>query len=263
VRLLRRILITVVIAGAVILTGIYWAGPIVLSFYAARKVPPVARVVPMELKDHTISQNGGMRLSYLGYDFEVPWSDLDEAKTTLYPKDKSEKTRVVLAFRSGLRLVVTAVPAREFANEFTKEDFRMPAQKFEAVFGHGAATSDYTFVRNVYEFTPAKMHYWSLSAGVHYREQVVLIVKSIMPVRAAETGIFYVQNQNYKGFQQGDPAVRKGDLVLDLYSGDNHCEIIFLQKDYHDIAGVTQPEINRIIQSLHRTADSELVSSGK
>ena len=255
-RLVRRILVTVAIVFAVILASACWIAPVALSFYAAKKAPAIARVMPTDLKDQTTSQGPGTKLSYFGYDFEVPWNDLDEAKTTLYPKDKPEKTRVVLGFRSGLRLIVTAVPAREFANEFAA-DFKMPAQKFEAVFGQGTATSDYNFVRNVYEFTPAKMHYWSLSTGVHYREQAVLIVKSLMPAKAAETGIFYVRNKDYHGFQQGDPKLRQDSLILDLYSEDNHFEVILLQKDYHDPTGVTQSEINRIIQSLRRTTPTE------
>ena len=255
-RLVRRILVTVAIVFAVILASACWIAPVALSFYAAKKAPAIARVVPTDVKDQTTSQGPGMKLSYFGYEFEVPWNDLDEAKTTLYPKDKPEKTRVVLGFRSGLQLIVTAVPAREFANEFAT-DFKMPTQQFEAVFGQGTATSDYNFVRNVYEFTPAKMHYWSLSTGVHDREQAVLIVKSLMPAKAAETGIFYVQNKDYHGFQQGDPKHRQDSLVLDLYSEDNHFEVILLQKNYHHATGVTQSEINRVIQSLRRTTPTE------
>jgi hypothetical protein len=259
-RLFRRILATTVITVAVILAGLYRIAPIAISFYTARKALPVARIVPTELKDHSVSQAPGTRLSYLGYEFEVPWSDLDEAKTALYPRDKPEKTRVVLAFRSGLRLMVTAVAAREFA-QLWATDFKMPPQNFEAVFGRGTATSDYTFVRKVYEFTPAKMHYWSLSTGVHYREHVMLIIKSIMPVKAADTGIFYVQNQEYRGFQQGNPEIRQDRLVLDLYSDEKHFEVMFLQKDYRNAAGVTQPEINRVIQSVRRATPTEAVAS--
>ncbi len=83
------------------------------------------------------------------------------------------------------------------------------------------------------------------------------MIKSIMPSKAAETGIFYVQNKDYHGFQQGDPKLRQDSLVLDLYSEDNHFEVIFLQKDYHDAASVTQSEINRVIQSLHKTTPRE------
>jgi hypothetical protein len=184
-------------------------------------------------------------------EFEVPWSDLDGTKTELYPKDKPEKTRAVLIFRSGLRMMVTAVPAREFANEFAT-DFKMPSQKFEAVFGHGTAASDYAFVKSVYEFTPDKMHYWSLSSGVHYREQVMLMIKSIAPAKPAETGIFNLQSQRYKGFQQGDPDIRQDRLLANLYSDDGSVEFVFLQKEYRNAVGVTQPEINSIVQSLRK-----------
>src|ERR1700693_958829 len=156
-RLFRRILITVVVTFAVLVAAIYWIAPIGLSFYAARKDLPVARLVPNVLKDHSVSLASGTKLSYLGYEFQVPWSDLDESKTALYPKDKSEKTRVVLAFRSGLRLVVTAVPPREFAHLWAT-DFKTPPQGVDILFGPGSSTSDYTFVRNVYGFTPDKMH---------------------------------------------------------------------------------------------------------
>ncbi|MFZ0863712.1 MAG: hypothetical protein WB781_28025 [Candidatus Sulfotelmatobacter sp.] len=254
--ILRRILVTVVIPCGVILAGAYWIAPIALSFYAAKKVPATARAVPTDLKDHSVSQASGMRLSYVGYDFEVPWSDLDNAKTTLYPNDKSDKTEVVLAFRSGLRLMITAVPAREFAHEFAT-DFKMSSQKFDAVFGDGTAISDYLVAKDIYDFSPNQMHYWSLSSGVHYREQRMLTLKSILPAEPAESGIFNIQNASYKGFQQGNPQIRQDNLLVNLYSDDGSVQIKFCQKDYRSPTGVTQPEINRIVQSLQRKAAPE------
>lgn len=255
-KLLRRILTTIVVTLAVIFVCIYWVAPIALSFYAARTALPVAKIVPTELKDHSVSQSPGTKLSYLGYEFEVPWNDLDGTKTELYPKDKPEKTRVVLVFRSGLRLMLTAVRPREFA-QLWATDFKIQPRGVDILFGPGSSTSDYVFVRNVYEYTPDKMHYWSLSPGQHAREQMVLLIKSIMPAKAAETGIFYVQNLDYKGFQQGNPEIRQDRLVLDLYSDESHFELMFLQKDYHNATGVTQAEINRVIQSVRKAASTE------
>jgi len=61
-------------------------------------------------------------------------------------------------------------------------------------------------------------------------------------------------NQSSKGFQQGDPHVVREDLlIVDLYSDDGGVEVMFLQKGYQNPTGVTQPEINRIVQSLHKT----------
>jgi hypothetical protein len=252
----------VAITVAVILAGTYWIGPIALSFYTARKVPPVARVVPTELKDHTVSEAARTRLSYLGYDFEVPWSDLDQSRTELYPKDKSEKRSVICVFNSGLRLWLKVVPPREFAGLWAT-DFKTPPRTFEAIFGPGSASSDYVFVNSVYGFTPDKMHHWSLSQPTHVREQMVLITKSMMLVKAADSGIFNLHTQSYAGFQQGDPRAGRDTVVVDLYSGDDHVEMLFLQKDYNNSLGVTQPEINAVVQSLHRAAPKELASSEK
>jgi len=90
---------------------------------------------------------------------------------------------------------------------------------------------------------------------------MVLIVKSIMPVKAADAGIFNLQNQEYKGFQQGNPGTSRDSLVVDLYSDDDHFEMILQQKNYNNPAGVTQPEINRIVQSVHRLRPSEVAIS--
>jgi hypothetical protein len=120
-RLLVRILVTVGIVLAAVFVSVQWVAPIALSFYAAKKAPPVARVVPIDLKDKSVSKTPGEKLSYFGYDFELPWSDLDETQTKLYPKDNPKKSRVDLRFHSGLRLLVTAVLAREWINGLAEE----------------------------------------------------------------------------------------------------------------------------------------------
>jgi hypothetical protein len=115
-------------------------------------------VVPAELGDHTVSQTPGTKLSYLGYEFETPWSDLDQSKTERYPKDKPDKTAVVLTFRSGLRLRLTAFPNGEWETLFTT-DLKLSPQQFEQFVGREGAKSDYVFLQSLYEFTPDKMHY--------------------------------------------------------------------------------------------------------
>jgi hypothetical protein len=216
-------------------------------------------VVPNDLKDASVSSAAGRKLSYFGYEFEVPWTDLDESKIKLYPENKPEKTMAILTFHSGLRLWVKSGQPRSFAEQFVK-DFKMSPQAFEAVFGHEAAVSDYAFTKRVFEFTPEKMHHWALSPPLLTREEVLVVIKSIMPSKPAETGIFNIGNRDFQGFQQGDPRVRQEHLLVTLYSRDGSFEISFLQKDYASSIGVTQPEINRIVQTLHRLPASEVAS---
>lgn len=149
---LARILITVIITLAVIFVGVIWVAPIALLYYAAKKAPAVTRVVPTELNDNSVSGAPGQKLSYFGYEFEVPWTDLDETQTKLYPKDKPEKNRADLRFRSGLRILVTAIPPREWAKGLAAS-FHASPQAIEAAFGQDA-NSDYRFVKALYELRP-------------------------------------------------------------------------------------------------------------
>jgi len=129
-----------VVRLVVVFAVLPWAADVALTFYAAKKVPAIARVVPAELGDHTVSQTPGTKLSYLGYEFETPESDLDQSKTELYPKDKPDKTAVVLMFRSGRRLRQTAFPNGEWESLFTT-GFRLSPPQFEQFVGHAAAKS--------------------------------------------------------------------------------------------------------------------------
>lgn len=247
-RLLRRILTAVVITLAVIAFLVFWVAPAALSFDAARKASPVTRVVPTGLKDLSVSQVPGTRLSYVGYEFEIPWTDLDESQTRSVPKDHPEM--VGLAFRSGLHLIVSA--ARALPNGFVRE-WKLSPHNFESVFAAAAAQSDYDFHKHLYEFTPDKMHLWALSPSVHYREQFLLDVKKVVLAgSSADTGIFNVQNQNWRGFQLGDPKAQPRRIVVHLYSDKGSVELTFAGKDGRSPVAVTQPEINRIVGSFRK-----------
>jgi hypothetical protein len=247
-RILWRTLITVVAILAVAFAAVTWIAPLAVSYSLARNAPPVARVVPANLRDLSVSQTPGKRLSYFGYEFEIPWDDLDETQTKLYPQDKPCKA--ALFFRSGLQLIVTALPPREWVNGFAAQ-MKVPPERIQSTFGQ----SDYSFVKRLYEFTPDKMNHWaSLRRGVSQDEFLLLIkAKALGP--AAQTGIFYVENASYKGFQQGNPQVRQDGIVVHLFTGEGSIEFIFLQRDYR--AGLKQSEINRIVQSLHETAPDQ------
>ncbi len=260
-KIVRRILITIFLTLTVGFILIYYVSPIALSFYGSSKALPITRVMPMDLKDQSVDSAAGTKLSYLGYEFEIPWNDLDESQTVLIPKDKPDKNRVILVFRSGLRLMATKCPVREMADEFMRQDFRMTQAAFAAVFGPKAVDSDYEFMKRVLEFSPDEMHHWALGPPVHAREEVLLVTKSIVPSRPAKSGIFNIHNATYVGYQQGDPssASAKDDgIILSLYSQTDTFELIVAEGKSTHL--VSQPEINRIVQSLHKVEPNSPVA---
>lgn len=253
-KILRRILVTFVVTLTAGFIAVYWIAPVALSFYSSQKALPVTKVLPANLSDTSSSNTAGTKLSLGGYDFEVPWDDLDASKTELFPKDKPQKTMARFRFRSGLQLAVFSAPPHSFYDQFTKE-IKMSPEAFAAVFGSRASTSDYEFVKRVFEFSPATIPHWTTSSAVQSRVMVLLLTKSIMPAKSAETGIFNLRNAGYEGFQQGNPQdsrTSQDGLLLSLYSVDGDFEILIGEKDYTAPGGVTQPEINRIVQTLHK-----------
>jgi len=248
VRILRRIFITVAITLTVLFVAIYGVAPVALSYYEARKALPITKIVPTELQDRSVSDAPSTKLSYLGYEFQVPWSDLDETQTKLYPSDKPQKVRADLHFHSGLRLSVSVGPPRTFETQIANDIHTSP-QVFETLFGK----SDYSFVKTVYEFSPDKIRHWPPSSSHSSRDMVLLMLKSILPSKPAESGIFNAQNASYKGFQQGNPNTEHDGIILSLYSDEGGIEFVFSLKNYKG-PSLTQPELNLIIQSIRKTA---------
>ena len=260
VRKLWRILVIVGGTLAVIGTGVFWAGPVALSICVAWKAPNRARLVPGELTDISISQATGKKLSYFGYEFEVPWNDINPEEIRLYPK--LNPNRAVLAFRSGLQISITVLQPKEMVNGIASA-FQLSPQLFErfvgSAFGPEATRSEYAFLGKLYEFTPKKMNRWAIHPSVHYRESMMLTIKSTTLLWSADSGIFNIHSEYYKGYQQGSPQARPNGLVATLYSDDDSIEFIFNQKNYQIPAGISQAEINRVIQSLHKVGGRKSV----
>jgi len=151
----RRILLGSVIVLVLVVVALNWALPVGMSFYAARSAPAIAGIVPQPLKDTSVSAAPGTKLAYFGYEFEVPWSDFDAGSTPPVPKNAPTPKRADLHFRSGLRLIVTALPPAESEKNFEKE-MHLPPKDLEAAFGRDVMNSDYRFLKMVYEFTPIR-----------------------------------------------------------------------------------------------------------
>jgi hypothetical protein len=102
----------------------------------------------------------------------------------------------------------------------------------------------------LYEFTPDTMEIWSLSPAVHYRADTLLLTKTIVLSRSAQSGIFAIQNSSLKGFQQANLTEPSEGCIFSLYSDLDRMEFILSEKNYK--GRVSQAEVNRIVQSLHR-----------
>lgn len=115
----------------------------------ARKLPFVKNV-PVELTALSASQVPRSKLSYFGYEFEVPWRDVDQERTKLIGSSKA-----VVAFRNGNALYIWSGQPHEFVNG-VMQAMKVNRQEFSVLYGDKPLESDYEFKQAVLEVTPDK-----------------------------------------------------------------------------------------------------------
>ncbi len=210
---------------------------------AARKLPFVEQT-PVALADSSISKAPGRKVSYVGYEFEIPWTDVDEENTKIVGGNKA-----IIAFRSGNVLTVWSSLPQEFMN-YLLEEGKLDREALREIYGDEALQSDYNFKRLILETTPDKMTVFA-PRKTAVGQGVLLIVKAISTPGDPESGIFEVRTKGFKGFQYGRPQGPPKRLSVELFSEDGHLDLIFDQKK-DGPAVISQADINRVVQTIHK-----------
>lgn len=221
-------------------------GPPISIFFAARwevrKLPGV-KVTPQPLVDYSVSDAPGTVLSYFGYEFEVPWN------TGYKQKAFGKGGLVQLWFESGqsLTFIVPANQGGLLAEIVQDESLHM--MNLRAVFGDLMNRSAYEQYAALLNATPSSIRVFGRRAEA-VRGITLLTFKAVAIGRPGlETGVFSFKLPDKRGFQIGDPQKsRRVDLeVFDI--GGRYVEIIYATAK--DGVRLSQPELNRILTSLH------------
>jgi hypothetical protein len=204
---------------------------------------PVVRKTPVELTDLSISQVSGQRLSYFGYEFEVPW-DIDQEKT------KQTGKMELITFRSGNALLFSSAAPKEFVQTFLSSA-KVDPDKVRKFWGEAALESDYSLHRLILEATPGQVTLFTLREDA-IRSSMLILFKGIMMPRDGESGIFRVRTDKFRGFQYGDPQMRPKSLNVEIFADDGGLYFVFAQRSEGPAPAITQAEINRVIQSARK-----------
>jgi len=243
----KRVLISLGIVVVACVTYLWLFGT--QTFFAleahntARKLPFVQRT-PVPLLDLSISHASGTTLAYFGYEFEVPWTDIDSEKTKIVGGNKA-----IIAFRSGNVLSVWSGQPHEFMN-YLLEQGKIDKDTFRKIYGDEALQSDYNFKRLILETTPDKISFFT-DRKTAVSQGVLLMVKAICVGGDPNSGIFAVQGKEFKGFQYGLPQNPPKRLSVELFPADGHLDLIFGQKKNSSTV-ISQADVNRIVQTIHK-----------
>jgi hypothetical protein len=222
------------------------------------KTVPVLKLTPQEPPGTQFNPAQGMKLSHAGFEFEVPWTDLDRQKSkivgniAIYNFDSG---RVLEFFGPG--------PDKEGLLSATEKSIG-DTGRLRTLFGEEATKSDYAFRRTLLEQTPAKLKPW-MNQREAIRVCMLLMIKGVASV-GGETGLFKVEQHGWKGFQFDNPDKKPKRVTLELNdSNDQHIEIIFLPGKQGD-AGLTQADVNRVLHTLKPLGEpsgSKIISWGQ
>lgn len=224
-------------------------GPSLATFFTVRweaKKIPALNVIPKPLIDYSVSDAAGTTLSYLGYSFEVPWNATFIAKEA--PKNSSTIGIVQVKFASGQDLLVIAPDDQGGLLSEITHDPSLHMENLGSVFGDMIKQSAYDQYSALLNTTPSTVQAFGPRAKAA-RGQALLMIKGIAFPSGLEAGAFSFQFPNKRGFQIGDPP-KSSQVDLEVFDlGARHVEIICVARQ--DGIRLTQPELNRILESLH------------
>jgi hypothetical protein len=221
-----------------------------ITRYEYRRLP-AAEKTPVVLPDMSVSSVVHKTAAYFGYEFELPWNDVDEQKS------RTVGTIHVTAFHSGNAFWFSTFPARDFVKNVV-EKTKLTPQQFRQVYGDEAFESDLGFMRAMLQITPQDMSPF-MSKREAGASTTLLLFKAIS-VPEADSGIFLIRTTGFQGFQFGNPQSRPSRIREDLYADDGGIELIFFQGGGSS-PSVSQGEINRIIQSVRKASTLSAASN--
>lgn len=212
--------------------------------YLTRKAPAV-RLAPSQLADSSISSAPGKKLSYFGYEFEVPWNDVDESKSGPIP----DTNKAMIVFQSGNYLSVWHGSQRAFLNQLLSND-KIDQNTLRRIVGDEALQSDYALYRTILQMTPDKLTPFESQTDAA-NQALLLLVKGLCLPPGSDSGVFAVTSDQFSGFQFGRPDNPSGEVSVRLFSDSSSLNFIFV----HPAGGstvISQPDINRILHSVHK-----------
>lgn len=213
--------------------------------YVGRKFPMV-KMTPIPLHDSSISAGAVQKLTYAGYEFEVPWT-VDETRT-----HRVSPTSEVIALTSGNAILFSRIPPKDFVHTLLKCS-HVDQRSLRQLFGD-ALDSDYALHKLILDSTPQKIGLLS-SRREAAAGSMLLLYKGMMVSGDAETGIFQIETNDFRGFQYGDPVCRPKTVDVEVFADDGGLAFLFVQRQ-SGAAAITQEEINRVVQSAHKVASA-------
>jgi len=219
-------------------------GPRLIVYYYLHRDEPVFTLTPQSLSDHATNAQEGRSFSQFGYEFEVPWKDVDRVDNL--------KSVARIYFKSGPVLIFFD-PQKRIDRIKALDATTQNGNALRVLFGPRAPISNYELLKAILSTTPQDV---SPLTGTNdlFRNSMLLTLK-LSELPNGVSYLYSIETPSFRGFQKGDPLHDKKVIILDLFNRQDHELELWVGRQQETSATITQADINRIVQTLHPTSE--------
>jgi len=236
--ILKTSTITCLVAAVLLFA---YARPIALLLYTKWEVRNATElwVVPTPLRVVGTKPSPGKTLSYFGYDFESPWTEVK--------RERKLESIAVLNFLDGqfISILDPAHSADEL--QVMKQEATKRGIELRSVFGEEATRSRYALRSKILNLTPGDLHLFSPRQEM-VGNSVFLIMKKIWLARS-KGGLYSFETNWVRGFQVGSPA-RDDMVIIEAFDAKDHEIEVWIGSENGTNYRPSQADINRILYSV-------------
>jgi hypothetical protein len=238
-RIPKRSTTICIIATVVIAVFLFFYGrPIALLLLTKWQIrnKPELWIVPMPLPTSASEPSPGRTFSYLGYDFESPWTEVK--------LEKKYRLIATVYFSDGEFISISKGPDVISAMQ---EGSAKRRRTLQDVFGAGVMDSNYKLRSSILYSTPRDLRLFS-SPRETVAQSVLLTLKP-MSVMTAKSGLYSFQSRWLRGFEEGKPG-QANPVAIDAFDEKDREIDILIGTQLHTNGTVSQADINRVLFSL-------------
>jgi hypothetical protein len=214
-----------------LIAAVYF-GPQTLYCLQMRHIvgPPWWSKAPQPLDVTTMSAGPGTALSYFGYRFEAPWAGVE--------KEENEGRWSRVFFKTGQDIL--------FRNpDYAQSD---PLPRNGAPFAQHTSGSEYEHLETILSMTPSRLSPFR-SRRNFARDRAYWESKCTLLEHSGATDIFSIRTGTYKGFETSAISYNNSAEIT-LFDASDREFILKISGPRGSHSTLTQPEINRVIQSF-------------
>lgn len=244
----KRLLVVIATILIVFLpAGIYF-GPQVITYYKLRpflllrdEIPRGWSSVPQPLTDNAVANERGTKLSYFGYDIEVPWVDID--------RETNEGRWAKVRFKTG-QTVRFFNPAYSNVNLIDRH-YASDAKDFDLAFGSEIRESKYDQLRDILSVSPKDVSPFR-SHRQFARIRILLDTKGTwFEHNKTAPQILSFDTAQYRGFEISGLGNGWQNVKLHFFSkANNRSYFVGVEVERNSNVKLSQSEINCVIQSF-------------